>query len=333
MLDRFFLPKRLDWIQVEVTSHCNAACIYCPRTAYQDKWVSRHLPLETFKKILPALARTRLVFLQGWGEPFLHPDFFRLVSLAKQAGCQVGTTTNGMLLDAEKITKLVELGIDTVAFSLAGIDGKNDKVRQGTSLRTVLENIQALQQAKERWGKAKPAIHIAYMLLSSGLPALAKLPSVLASLGIAQVVISTLDFVPSGELLQEALWPANLREYEDLQSQLQAVVEEGKRRHLEIHYQLHYPDKKRPTCTENVPRAMVIAGDGRVAPCVFTNLPVSGVNYWVKGREFPYQRVSFGNINESPLQVIWRQPGYRRFRHSFERGDLAPSCRDCPKLG
>ena len=94
------LRPRLDWIQVEVTSYCNAACVYCPHTVYQGHWASRHLPLTTFAKLLPALARARLVYLQGWGEPLLHPDFFNMVALAKQAGCRVGTTTNGMLLDA-----------------------------------------------------------------------------------------------------------------------------------------------------------------------------------------------------------------------------------------
>ena len=82
--------RNLDWLQVAVTSHCNASCAYCPHTIYRRQWQSRHLSLTTFQRLLPDLQRVRLVYLQGWGEPFLHPDFFTLVSLAKQAGCQVG---------------------------------------------------------------------------------------------------------------------------------------------------------------------------------------------------------------------------------------------------
>ena len=93
-LTNLFYP-RLDWIQVEVTTHCQAACWYCPHTVYRDHWDSRHLDPATWRGILPALKRARLVHLQGWGEPLLHPDFFTLVSQAKAVGCQVGTTTNG----------------------------------------------------------------------------------------------------------------------------------------------------------------------------------------------------------------------------------------------
>ena len=104
-LDRLFPPSYpyLDWIQVEISSHCNAGCIYCPRTAYRRNWQNRHLPLEVFRRLSRAFDRAGLVFLQGWGEPFLHPQFFDLLRIAKQAGCMVGTTTNASLLTRESI--------------------------------------------------------------------------------------------------------------------------------------------------------------------------------------------------------------------------------------
>ena len=90
-----FLP-RFDWIQVEVSSFCNAACVYCPHTVYRNQWLNKHMTLETFEHLVPAFRNTKLVYLQGWGEPFLNPYFFTMAERAKKAGCRVGTTTNGM---------------------------------------------------------------------------------------------------------------------------------------------------------------------------------------------------------------------------------------------
>jgi len=147
---------RWDWIQVEVTTCCNASCWYCPRTVYQDRWPNRHLSLETFKRLLPAFSQTGLVYLQGWGEPLLNTDFFTMTALAKTAGCRVGTTTNGMLLDIPKMEQLVGLGVEVVALSLAGTDEKNDGFRQGTSLDKVLEVLESFRKVKERHGSARP---------------------------------------------------------------------------------------------------------------------------------------------------------------------------------
>jgi MoaA/NifB/PqqE/SkfB family radical SAM enzyme len=186
-LTNLFHP-RLDWIQVEVTTHCQAACSYCPHTVYREHWKSRHLALDTFQRLLPDLKRARLVHLQGWGEPLLHPDFFTLVSLARGAGCTVGTTTNGMLLDTDSLRRLVDLEVSVVAFSLAGVGGKNDAVRRGTTFAAVLEKIVALNEIKARKGALLPRVNVAYMLLSSGLDDLALLPQALAGLGVGQVV-------------------------------------------------------------------------------------------------------------------------------------------------
>jgi MoaA/NifB/PqqE/SkfB family radical SAM enzyme len=326
------LPK-LDWIQVEVSSYCNAACVYCPNAIYRrESWLKRHLPLATFQKLLPAFAKTWLVYLQGWGEPFLNPDFFEMVRLAKKAGCRVATTTNGMLLDAEKINRLVQYGMDVVAFSLAGVDEKNDAVRKGTCLERVLEAIQALNQAKKKLGAAQPAIHIAYMLLRSGLEDVEKLPAFLQGLGISQVVLSTLDFVADSELADEALAPATMLEYDELRSRLNTVAAAGESYGLDIYYQLAAPGQRCQGCTENVLRSLFVSADGSVSPCVFTHVPVSRTSFIAGGVKRPYQSLTFGNIGEQPLEVIWRQKAYAAFRRSFQTGRLVALCRDCPKL-
>ena len=53
-LDKVGSPE-LDWIQVEVSSLCNAACIYCPQPLLCNK---QHMPFGLFKQIIPYLAYT-----------------------------------------------------------------------------------------------------------------------------------------------------------------------------------------------------------------------------------------------------------------------------------
>jgi MoaA/NifB/PqqE/SkfB family radical SAM enzyme len=326
-----FQPK-WDWIQVEVTTHCNAACIYCPRTVFRQSWQDQHLSLETFKKLKSVLPRTDLVHLQGWGEPFLHPEFFEIAAVAKQRGCKVGTTTNAMLLNEERIRKVVETGIDILAFSLAGTGEDNDLIRKGTSLKRVLKAIETLNREKSRQGKTTPEIHVAYMLFRSGMGELEALPSLLKGLGVSQVVISTLDFVPTEILSKEALIPTTQEEYQELRSSLDRVVEAGRDRGLSIFYYLISPKQRRQVCTENVQKALCISSDGAVTPCVYTNLRVSGVYYDLQGKQVSYQRIVFGNIKEKDVKDIWKERSYSAFRRSFYKGDLAPTCQKCSKI-
>jgi len=326
------IAPTFDWIQVEVTSACNAACIYCPRTVSRDVWENRHLPLDAFRKLAPAFAKTRHVHLQGWGEPFLHPDFFEMVAIAKAAGWWVGTTTNGMLLNGDRITRTIESGLDIVAFSLAGTGKKNDAIRKGTSLKKVLEAIQALDREKKEKGRTRPEIHVAYMLFRSALDDLEALPSLLEGSGVTQVVVSTLDFIPSEELEREVILPSNKAEYDEVCDRLDALVKAGEQKGLDIHYRVICPGVRRRVCTENVQRAMCVSSDGAVSACVYTNLHAPGASYLWNGKREAYERMVFGNIMEEPLPVIWKKKSYADFRRSFDKGRLASPCRRCPKL-
>jgi MoaA/NifB/PqqE/SkfB family radical SAM enzyme len=212
------------------------------------------------------------------------------------------------------------------------VDEKNDAVRRGTSLKQVLTAITALGRAKEKLGRASPAVHLAYMLLRSGLQDLERLPNLLQGAGVSQIVVSTLDFVPSRELAGEVVRPAAAGEYEELRSRLQELARLGRRRGMNIHYQLRPPGGRRPSCTENVQQALVVNAEGLVSPCVYTNLPVSGGSCFKEGLEYPYAQLFFGNIKERPLGEIWSQKTYANFRRSFKAGKLAPPCQGCAKL-
>jgi MoaA/NifB/PqqE/SkfB family radical SAM enzyme len=329
--NRFF-PRKFDWLQLAVTSHCNASCSYCPHTVYRRHWQNRHLTLETFRCLLPDLKKVNLVYLQGWGEPFLNPDFFAFVSLAKQAGCRVGTTTNATLLARDTIARIVDSGIDVVAFSLAGIGETHDTWRRGTSYQQVLEAIQSLQECKRSLGVVLPGVHIAYMLLRAGLPELAKLPGELQELGLAQVVISTLDLVAGPELEKESLTLVTGSEQAEISQRLEEVAAAGARRGLAIHY-AHRSGQGEPlACPENVRQGAVLSPFGEVSPCVYTNVPTLAGDYYVRGEPHQLQPWSFGNVQDFSFQEIWRQPEYRQFRRSWRRGNLAGPCRHCLKL-
>ncbi len=321
-----------DWIQVEVTSSCNASCTYCPRTAFQSFWADRHMPLARFEKLRPAFPRSRMVHLQGWGEPLLNPGVFDMIRMAKEAGTAVGTTTNGTRLDAEHARRLAESGIDLVAFSLAGTAQGHDAARPGTRLENVLKAIRTLRQARDGRGAERPTIHVAYMLLRSGLDELDGLPSLLKDEGVSQVVISVLDFVPSPALCGESLTPSDAAEHDRLRSRLEEVKSGAAALGLPVHYHLGHPERRGKVCAENVQRAIYVSADGAVSPCVYLGVPATEASLFVRGTGRPYRGVRFGGVDDAPLESIWNRDDYAAFRRAFSEGDPPEPCRDCPKL-
>ncbi len=76
------LAPHLDLLQVEISSRCTAACSYCPHSLFADVWQSKPMDFALFEKLTPVLPVTGMIYLQGWGEPFTHPEFFRFARAA-----------------------------------------------------------------------------------------------------------------------------------------------------------------------------------------------------------------------------------------------------------
>jgi MoaA/NifB/PqqE/SkfB family radical SAM enzyme len=322
----------LDWIQVEISSHCNADCIYCPHAAYKKNWQHRHLPGNVFQKLIPAFANTRLIYLQGWGEPFLHPKFFGMLKSAKKAGCMVGTTTNATVLTENRIEALVGQGLDVIGFSLAGIDAKNDIIRKGTSLKKTLDCIKHFQKARAKFKTNTPKIHIAYLLTRSGLNDLEKIPAFIADTGVDQTVISSLSLAVNRDMETESILAVGDGEIQELHSRLSEIRKEACGKRLEIHFHIVSPAMENFCCSENVDRAVVIGSDGSISPCVFAQIPMTGENYYYfNGQKRIHRNLSYGNIQTASLNKIWHQQGYQQFLRSHRKGFVPGTCSSCYK--
>ena len=305
----------LDWIQIEVTSLCTASCFYCPHTIYKDRWRHGSMSLETFKHIGSAFEMAKLIFLQGWGEPFLNEKLFEMIEIAKKSGCKVGLTTNGMALDPETIDHLLDCKLDILGISLAGTKSEtHNRLREGTDLKRITQSLIELKEKKAGKNASSPEVHLAYIILKSNFEDLSEIINYAKRVGSKDVVCSNLNFFPSPKLQNEAIFlDDSKRNYygEALQGLKTSAKKNG------VNFFFYRPfllDSLLPVCPENILRSCYISHDGLVSSCVFTNIPISGKEE-LSGLP---RSITYGNINHQSLSEIWNSNAYKSFRHIFE---------------
>ncbi len=316
-----FSPRVLECLQVEVTSCCMGRCTYCPHTTRAEVWKSRHMAPETFAALWPALCRATRVHLQGWGEPFLNPHFMDFVSLARRAGCAVSTTTCGLRMNEDLAERIVESGMDIVAFSLTGTDEKSNAARAGVPFSRVEEAVRMLQKVRRAKQAVHLEVHLAYLMLASNVDAVRELPRLMDEWGVHAVVISTMDYIPSPEMAAEAFAP---HEREKIEAARAVLEETGARVRAAGHdfYASLPAAEPAPCCRERAHRTMYIDADGQISPCVYLNVPI---------REEVSGRTIFGNVSGEDPMTIWEGKAYAGFRAAVQTAEPPDACRFCAK--
>jgi MoaA/NifB/PqqE/SkfB family radical SAM enzyme len=99
------------------------------------------MPLELFREVIDRIKGVHLVTLTGWGEPFVHPDLFRMIDYCKDKELKVKLTTNGSLVDELTCERIINSGLDSVTFSLEDIRGASG---EGHSDGRAFENLRRL---------------------------------------------------------------------------------------------------------------------------------------------------------------------------------------------
>lgn len=117
------LPSFPTHIDVELTSACNYRCLMCPTGNLSLQRPAGFMEWETFDKIVEECTQfgTGIRFI-GWGEPMMHPEFFRFVRRAADALLLTHVNTNGSKMDDYAIKMILGVGLDSIKFSFQGTD-------------------------------------------------------------------------------------------------------------------------------------------------------------------------------------------------------------------
>jgi len=263
----------------------------------------------------------------------MHPGLMDMLKTVKENGCMAGLTTNGMLLDPDRIKAFVDAGLDFLSLSLAGVDKKNDAIRKGTRLDRVLRVLDDIHRIRAASGASHPRVHLAYMLLRSNLDDIPAMSRFFNSVDFDQVVISSLTLGFSSEMEKEMVLAENTSEFGNLKNRLREMRD--KTSHPEkIHFHLYNPGKRPGPCSENILRSAYIDVEGTLKPCVctdFSGLKAASVRPNQSTGPYPHHRYDFGHVLTHGVNHLWHSKPYRAFRRSWELEKIPEGCRYCTK--
>jgi radical SAM protein with 4Fe4S-binding SPASM domain len=152
---------------IEATNLCNFQCRYCPQRyephGSDDGLRKGRMNVDLFESILKRIVELRPIsrlYLTGTGEPLLHPQLEKFISLSNQYGFVPSFSSNGSLFFPERSKSLLNSGkfLLTVDFS----PSKNiyEDYRCGGNWETVYDNLKNLLALKRESGKGNPQIEI-----------------------------------------------------------------------------------------------------------------------------------------------------------------------------
>lgn len=146
-------PKR---ITLELTNHCNLHCVFCPRrfmekeTGFLDVALAREL-MSQMHEHLPV---TVVPFFRG--ESLTHPQWHLLLASLHEFGLgPIQMATNASLLTEEKAHKILEIGIDTLSFSMDTLNPNTYRRLRGTDYAQSLENVLRFLELRRTYRKAR----------------------------------------------------------------------------------------------------------------------------------------------------------------------------------
>jgi radical SAM protein with 4Fe4S-binding SPASM domain len=148
--------RRLLAAFFETTDFCNARCVMCGAKHMRRK--RQIMPMDIYQKAVEQFAQANghSVMLSAFAEPLLDPLIIERVAFARKFATikNVGFSTNGSLLTAEKYRALVEAGLTSLSISVDGFSKETyERVRIGLSFERLCENISKMLTVHEAMGR------------------------------------------------------------------------------------------------------------------------------------------------------------------------------------
>jgi MoaA/NifB/PqqE/SkfB family radical SAM enzyme len=327
---------QLAKVYVELTSRCNLACRTCIRNAWEE--IQGDMSGETFDRLLASLKELPSrpdVFIGGFGEPLLIPDIAGRVAQLKSVAGKVELITNGILLTEQLARNLIEVGLDTIWFSLDGATPEHyDDLRLGAALPLVLENIKRLVLIRHEVTR-RPEIGISFVAMRRNIADLPALIHMSARLGASRYMVTNV-FPYTEEMCKEMLYTRSADGVDsipspfipridlprmDLNPESQDAIVHSMRYRNNVSLNGVTLGQDQGHCPFVERGSVAIRWDGAVSPC----LPLMHhyITYLHNQRRSVRSQV-IGNLNEMNLNLIWDNPDYLAFRKRVAEFDFSP---------
>ncbi len=310
---------KLRSVQIEVTSRCNLNCSTCIKHAYQSVWQEKELDTGLYGQILTHLPQSvKSVHLQGWGEPLLLPQMDEYIRQAKKIGLAVSFTSNGTIMNDELAERIIDSGLDSITFSMAGGNrASHDRLRGRNSFDLMRKSIGIFLAARKRLS-ASVKCGVSYLLTPQGVE---ELPGAIRWCRRQGVdLFSTVHLTQTITESQEKLRFNPVKLDASIQRLRRLSWLAGLFSRMNINLRSFTPEPV-PVCDKNPLQTLFISSSGLVSPCVFLCPPVGEVKLpWSYNNHAKSKGpVVLGNCKSETVDRIWSSPQYCAFRQQFQK--------------
>ncbi|MBF0623656.1 MAG: SPASM domain-containing protein [Magnetococcales bacterium] len=131
-------------VSIELTNHCNLACVMCPHGTMQRG--KGFMEQALFERIIDQCrGQVELVYLYGTGESLLDNRLPGCIRYAKERGLATDLSTNGTLLNEAWARELLTSGLDFLTVCLDGGDKETyESIRIKGNFTVLVANIRTL---------------------------------------------------------------------------------------------------------------------------------------------------------------------------------------------
>ena len=300
----------LEHVFLPLTQRCNLKCPMCMRHVPKN-WDASDAAPEIVQSVLDASPFLHSVVPGGTGETLLYGKLIGVIGELKRRmpeDSQVGFNTNGTLMTEETASRLIDMGVNWITFSVDGASKPvYERIRVGSDFNVVTENIARTVEYRNTSGQKNLLLQSNYVIQKENVQEIPAFASLAGSLGLDSVTFSHLRDFRRGEI--------NMFGEEMLRPLFEQAAEIGDGYGLKMIF-----PGTRPLVESKClfMQAAYLWLSGEVVPCC----------RMLEGA-YPGAIRTFGNVRKNSLLDIWNSEEYREFRHGVLTHDFPDECKGC----
>ena len=300
------LPPPLGLL-AELTHRCPLACPYCSNPLALEQRADE-LDAPTWARVFREAAALGVlqVHLSG-GEPASRRDLIEIAAAARDAGLYTNLITSGLGIDAARLARLKQSGLDHVQLSLQDVDAETaDRIAgyQGAHARKLAFSRMVVEQ--------QLALTINVVVHRANISRVAALVETAAALGAGRVEIAHAQYYGWGLRNRKALMPTPAQVTQAMQEMESIRPRYAGRLVIDMVVPDYYARRPKACMGGWARRSLNVTPSGRVLPCHAAET-IPGLEFW--------------SVRDQPLAEIWRNsPAFQAYRGTDW---MREPCRSC----